>query len=130
MPFFIRKFSKKDALALSQLIQNIFPESEGHFLPSDRIWVAQHTVGLIGFIRFSQEKDKLLLNGLGILPEFRSQRVGTMLLECALEALQYSQLPIYLKVKSLNPVIDLYTNFGFTLKKFGKNHVLVRKPKT
>lgn len=127
---FIRKFSKSDSLELEQLIQQMFPRSEGRFLPGDRIWIAESGRKVVGFIRFSRQKNKLILNGLGTLPEFRGHGVATMLLEHALGELQSSPQPIYLKVKPLNPAVHLYERFGFTLKKFGETQVLVRKPKT
>lgn len=126
----VRPMVEGDAPQVSQLILNLFPKSQGEFGIRDRIWVAAQTDRIVGFARFSHKEDKLVLNGVGTIPEMREQGVGTMLLERALEEMQQETRPIYLKVKALNPAVNLYARFGFMLKKFGRTYVLVRKART
>ncbi|HLC69283.1 MAG TPA: GNAT family N-acetyltransferase [Candidatus Bilamarchaeaceae archaeon] len=124
----IRLALLQDSAGIGELIAMLFPESGGLFSPTDKIWVAEEEGELIGFVRFTQENERWMLNGWGVLPEVRSRGIGTELLRRALKA--FKDAPVRLEVEACNPAVELYSRFGFTLQKFGSVHMLVRKPET
>jgi len=113
--------------SVKKFIRSIFPDAIIQLEDEDTVLVAEHEGKKVGFAHIIEEDDKVLLQGVGVEPSFRSHGVGTLLIERALDLLQDIQKPVYLKVKALNPVMELYARHGFSLKKFGDTHVLVKK---
>ncbi len=108
-------------------IRSVFPDAMVQVTDEDTLLLAECEGRMVGFAHIVDTGDKILLQGIGVDPLMRGQGVGTILLEHILETLGETERPIFLKVKALNPAIELYSRYGFMLKKFGDVHVLVKK---
>ena len=108
-------------------IRSIFPAAMVQITDDDTILIAEDMGRTVGFAHIVEDYDRIFLQGIGVEKSMRGQGVGTILLEHILDALRDCERPIYLKVKPMNPVIDLYARYGFMLKNFGDVHVLVKK---
>lgn len=115
---------------VKDFIRKIFPDAMVSISEDDTVLLAEDQDRIVGFSHVIDEGDRLILQGIGVDKSMRGKGVGTMLMEHTLEMLQDTELPIYLKVKVMNPAIDLYSRYGFFIKKFGTTHVLVKKPNT
>lgn len=110
-------------------IRSIFPDAMVQITDDDTVLIATDMGRIIGFAHIIDEGDRVVLQGLGVDKSVRGQGVGSILLEHILDALREGQKPIYLKVKVMNPAIDLYSRYGFILKRYDENVlVLVKKP--
>ncbi|MEW6748242.1 MAG: GNAT family N-acetyltransferase [Candidatus Micrarchaeota archaeon] len=109
-------------------IRSIFPDAMVQITEDDTLLLAEHNDKVVGFAHLIDMGDKMVLQGIGVDPSVRGHGVGTILLEHVLESLSDTDMPIYLKVKSMNPAVELYSRYGFMLKRFGDVHVLVKKP--
>ena len=109
------------------LIRSIFPDAMIQLADYDTLLIAEEQGRAVGFAHIVDEGDRILLQGMGVDKSSRGMGVGTILLQSVFELLGASELPIYLKVKAMNPAIDLYARYGFVLKKFGEVHVLVKR---
>jgi ribosomal protein S18 acetylase RimI-like enzyme len=109
-------------------IRRIFPQAMVQVTDDDTLLLAEYGGRTVGFAHIVDDGDRIFLQGIGVDRSVRGQGVGTVLLEHILAALSDTDRPIFLKVKSMNPVVDLYARYGFTLKKFGNVYVLVKKP--
>ena len=109
-------------------IRSVFPNAMVQVTEEDTLLLAESGGQLVGFAHVVDDGDRILLQGLGVDKSMRGQGVGTLLLEHILHTLQDTERPIFLKVKVMNPAVDLYARYGFMLKKFGDVHVLVKKP--
>ncbi len=107
-------------------IRRIFPDAMVAVAEDDTLLLAEEDGHLVGFAHVIYDEDRVLLQGIGVHESARGNGVGTMLLEYVLDMLRDTDLPIYLKVKPLNTAIDLYSRYGFFLKKFDDVHVLVK----
>jgi len=134
----IRRVRPPEMGTVTRFIEKIFPESSVRIRENDIVLVAEASDGaapngeersnIVGFVHVIDRGDRFILQGLGVDPFLRSQGVGTLLLEGALEVLGRETKPVYLKVKPLNPAVDLYERHGFSVCRFGRAHVLVKKP--
>lgn len=114
---------------VKHFIRSIFPNAMLSISEEDTILVAENDAErIVGFAHIVDEGDKVLLQGLGVVKPMRGRGIGTMLLEHVLELLEDTDRPIFLKVKVMNPAVELYARYGFFIKKFGTTHVLVKKP--
>ncbi len=111
-----------------ELIQSIFPDAVVQINDEDTVLVAEDQGRIVGFAHMADCGERIIVKGLGVAESLRGHGVGTLLLECLFEIIKDDARPVYLKVKSINPVIELYGRYGFFLKKFGQTHVLVKKP--
>ena len=109
-------------------IRSIFPKAMVRIDEDDMILLAEQHDQMVGFAHIVDKGDKIILQGIGVDPSVRGHGVGSLLLEHALDSLSDCDTPIFLKVKPLNPAIDLYGRYGFVLKRFSNVHVLVKKP--
>jgi len=109
-------------------IRSVFPNAMVQVTEEDTLLLAESGGQLVGFAHVVDDGDRILLQGLGVDKSMRGQGVGTLLLEHIPHTLQDTERPIFLKVKVMNPAVDLYARYGFMLKKFGDVHVLVKKP--
>jgi ribosomal protein S18 acetylase RimI-like enzyme len=109
-------------------IRSIFPQAMVQITDEDTVFLAEMHGRPVGFAHLIDDGDSILLQGIGVDKSVRGQGVGTILLEHVLGGLRDSDRPIFLKVKAMNPAIDLYQRYGFMLKRFGDVHVLVKKP--
>jgi len=109
-------------------IRSLFPDAMVQVTDEDTLLIAEFDGRTVGFAHLVDEGDRITLQGIGVDKSMRGQGVGTILLEHILETLRDTDRPIFLKVKVMNPAIDLYARYGFMLKKFDDVHVLVKKP--
>lgn len=126
----VRLVSPAEIDEVKDFIRKIFPDAMVSISEDDTVLLAEDQDRIVGFSHVIDEGDRLILQGIGVDKSMRGKGVGTMLMEHTLEMLQDTELPIYLKVKVMNPAIDLYSRYGFFIKKFGTTHVLVKKPNT
>jgi ribosomal protein S18 acetylase RimI-like enzyme len=109
-------------------IRSIFPDAMVQITEEDTLLLAEEDGKLVGFAHIVDDGDRILLQGIGVDRSARGQGVGTLLLEHILDVMRDTDRPIFLKVKVMNPAIDLYARYGFMLKRFGDEaHVLVKK---
>ncbi len=108
-------------------IRRIFPNAMVQITEDDLLLLAEEMGQFVGFAHIIDEGERVLIQGIGVTESMRGQGVGTILLEHILHALRDNDRPIFLKVKALNPVIDLYCRYGFFLHRFGDSHMLVKK---
>ncbi len=108
-------------------IRSVFPHAMVQVSEEDTLLLAEYGGRMVGFAHIVEDGDRICIQGIGVEPEMRGQGIGTVLLEHILDTLRDSERPIMLKVKVMNPAIDLYARYGFMLKRFGDVHVLVKK---
>ncbi|MGV8176484.1 MAG: GNAT family N-acetyltransferase [Candidatus Bilamarchaeaceae archaeon] len=110
------------------LIRKIFPEAEVPG-PQDEVFVAEAGGKLAGFLRVCIVQGRTVINGLGVLPEYRERGLGTRLLEEAIAYLDGKGVAeVYLKVKEGNfKALSVYNRMGFIPLKIGRAMVLVRR---
>lgn len=112
-------------------IRSIFPKAMISVSEEDTVLVAENDAEqIVGFAHVVDEGDKILFQGLGVQQSMRGRGIGTLLIEHVLELFEDADRPIFLKVKVMNPAVDLYARYGFFIKKFGTTHVLVKRPNT
>lgn len=109
-------------------IRDIFPDAFIHIQDDDTVLLAEYDGQKVGFAHLIDEGERIILRGIGVHESMRGKGVGTMLMDHVLDLVSETDRPAFLKVKVMNPAIDLYARYGFFLKKFGDTCVLVRKP--
>jgi N-acetylglutamate synthase-like GNAT family acetyltransferase len=112
---------------LASLIRRLFPKSEPLFTEKDVYFVAEEKGDVIGFVHLILKENAILLQGLGVEPEWREHGVGGRLLDSAVRFCDRKRMDILLKVKPTNPALNLYHKKGFTLKKIQDVYILERK---
>jgi len=110
-----------------ELIGHIFPDADPDISEDDTVLVAEISGRLVGFAHVIEEKDKVILQGLGVEESARGQGIGSALIGKVLEMFCNTDKSIVLKTSLSNPALELYHNYGFGIKKFGHVHVLERK---
>jgi len=126
----IRMLRSSEMDLAKQFIRTIFPRAMVQITEDDTILLAEEGEKPVGFAHIIDDGERIILQGIGVEKSMRGQGVGTLLIEHTLEMLSEIERPIFLKVKVMNPAIDLYARHGFFIKKFGTTHVLVKKPNT
>ncbi len=111
-----------------KFIRSIFPKAMVHITEYDTILIAKSRNKIVGFSHVVDDGERIILQGIGVHPSKRGEGIGTMLIEHTLEMLSDIDRPILLKVKVMNPAIYLYQRFGFSIKRFGTVHTLIRRP--
>lgn len=109
-----------------KFMRSIFPDAIIRLEEGDTLIFAEQGGNTLGFAHIIEDEERILLQGLGVKSSARGQGVGTFLLQRALELLEGTHKPIYIKVKLFNPAVELYARHGFFLKRFGDAHVLVK----
>ncbi len=112
---------------LASLIRRLFPKSEPLFTKDDVYFVAEEKGGIIGFVHLILKEKAVLLQGIGVEPEWRERGVGGRLLDSAVRFCDRKKMDMFLKVKPTNPALNLYHKKGFTLKKIRDVYVLERR---
>lgn len=112
---------------LASLIRKLFPKSEPLFTEKDVYFVAEERGDIIGFVHLILKEKAILLQGIGVEPEWREHGVGSRLLDSAVRFCDKKKMDILLKVKPSNPALNLYHKKGFTLKKIRDVYILERK---
>ena len=124
----IRLANESELDSVKKFIRSIFPNAMVNVTEEDTLLLAERETKMVGFAHIVEDEEKIILQGVGVEKSMRGQGVGTMLIEHALDLLTDTEKPIYLKVKVMNPAIDLYRRHGFFIKRFGTTNVLVKKP--
>ena len=110
-------------------IRSIFPRAMVQITDEDTLLLATDMGRIVGFAHIIDDGERVILQGIGVDKSARGHGVGTILLEHILSALADTEKPIYLKVRVMNPAIDLYSRYGFMLKRYDDEvFVLVKKP--
>ena len=112
---------------LASFIRRLFPKSEPLFTENDVYFVAEEKGDIIGFVHLILRENAILLQGIGVGPEWRERGVGGRLLDSAVRFCDRKKMDILLKVKPENPALNLYHKKGFTLKKIQDLYILERK---
>lgn len=112
---------------LASLIRGLFPKSELLFTERDAYFVAEEGDVIVGFVHLILGEGRILLQGIGVLPEWREHGVGGRLLDAAVRFCNRKGMDIFLKVKPANPALNLYHKKGFTLKKIKDVYILERR---
>lgn len=124
----IRTVRPSELDAAKDFIRSVFPRAMVQVTEDDTLLLAEYGGRLVGFAHIVDDGDRVILQGIGVDQSMRGQGVGTILLEHILNTLEDGDRPIYLKIKVMNPAVDLYARYGFMLKKFGDVNVLVKAP--
>ncbi|MBN1170492.1 GNAT family N-acetyltransferase [Candidatus Micrarchaeota archaeon] len=111
-----------------KFIRSIFPRAMIQINDDDTLLLAETKKKIVGFAHLLDDGEKIIFQGIGVHKSMRGAGVGTMLIEHSIEMFDESDRPIYLKVKVMNPAVDLYQRYGFFIQKFGTTYLLVRKP--
>jgi len=124
----VRSVLPSEMEVTKNLIRRIFPDAIVSIHDEDTLLLAEHLGRLVGFAHMVDVGDRLVLQGIGVEESMRGHGVGSLLLQHAIESYEEG-VPVYLKVKAMNPAVEFYARHGFFLKKFGERvHVLVRMP--
>lgn len=124
----VRKMRHSELDRTQEFVRSLFPRSAVRIGGSDTVLLAEKRGRPVGFVHIVNGRDRLLFQGIGVVKAMRGKGVGTLLMEKALAMPGTSYKPVYLKVKAMNRVLNLYSSHGFFLKRFGRAHVLVKKP--
>ncbi len=109
-------------------IRKLFPRAMVSVADDDVIILAEYNNRIVGFAHMIDEGDRMVLQGLGVDGEARGRGVGTLLLQHILNSID-EDVPVMLKVKAMNPAVDLYARHGFFVKRMNDHTLtLVRKP--
>ncbi len=127
MQISIREMSRDNAIEAFKIIRKVFPNSYVRINYNDVVLFAEKNGKPIGFIHFAELKNKILLKGLGVDDDRRGLGIGTKLMRAAVNLFESKCKPIYLKVQAENPAVNLYSKYGFTLKRFGDIYTLVKR---
>ncbi len=123
----IRLIRPSEVDMAKSFIRSIFPDAMVQITEDDTVLIATEMGRIIGFAHVIDEGDRVILQGIGVDKSARGQGVGSFLLEHILDALKDDQKPLYLKVKIMNPAIDLYSRYGFVLKRYDENVLVLVK---
>jgi N-acetylglutamate synthase-like GNAT family acetyltransferase len=109
-------------------MRKMFPRAMVSVSDDDVVILAEYNRKIVGFAHVIDDGDRLILQGLGVDDDVRGKGVGTLLLQHILNTID-EDIPVMLKVKALNPAVDLYARHGFFVKRSNDHTLtLVRKP--
>ena len=128
MSISIREMSRDDTVEALKLIHKVFPNSNVSISYNDVVLFAEKNSRQLGFIHFTETKDKVLLKGIGVEDNRRGAGIGTRLMRAAIKLFANRDKSVYLKTQAENPVVNLYASYGFMLKRFGDIYTLVKRP--
>ena len=123
----VRVLKSSEHDRVRSLINAIFPRTFITIAKDDIIVIAEVGSTPVGFAHIIGDADRVILQGIGVVDNMRNQGVGALILEHSLGLLYRWGKPMFLKVKMMNPAVDLYTRYGFCVKRFGAVSVLVKR---
>lgn len=89
--------------------------------------VAKHKEQVIGYVHFTKETDKIYLQNIGIVPEFRNKGLGSFLLKRILKEAQKLGIAVELSVHTKNEVaLRLYKKYDFEIIESKPKEFLMR----
>jgi len=124
----VRTAAHSDMDDAKGFIRKLFPKAMVSVSDDDLIILAEYNNRIVGFAHMIDDGDRMILQGLGVDGEARGRGVGTLLLTHILNTIE-EDIPVMLKVKVMNPAVDLYARHGFFVKRSNDHTLtLVRKP--
>ena len=114
---------EEDFCDTAQVIKKIFPHANLGFSPSNYYFYAKVKKGIVGFAHvIGKEGGTFILQGIGVLPEFRGRGIGSRLADAAIKFCEKKgALKIFLQVQCTNPAILIYLKKGFYVKKISSD---------
>lgn len=142
--YILRSMQEKDLVHIVELEKRIFPESpytesklRGYFdttyskviLDDLLIQDGNETPAIVGYL-FANKSAGLFIGNLGVLPEYRGQKLAQRLMNDVLLKAEGENLAVSLQVDKTNSLaIHLYTKFGFQQTGENENHFrMTRNP--
>ncbi len=117
-----------DEKRIFRLVRRIFPKASPAFSENDFYFIAKAVGRDVGFIHLIKRKGRILLQGVGVLRNYREKGIGSMLVDKAIEYANGERMDVLLKVRSANyPALNLYEKKGFSIKKVRDTYILERK---
>jgi N-acetylglutamate synthase-like GNAT family acetyltransferase len=124
----VRTANHSDMDQAKIFIRRIFPKAMVSISDDDIVLLARYKKKIVGFAHIVDDGDRVILHGIGVDDSMRGQGLGTLLLQQILATID-EDIPILLKVKAMNPAVDLYARHGFFVKRFADDVLLlVKKP--
>ncbi|NYZ76715.1 GNAT family N-acetyltransferase [Candidatus Micrarchaeota archaeon] len=122
----VKEICEHELKEIMPLIRKVFPNAAIELRGDDLFFVATMRGGIVGFMHLIEREEYFVLQGLGVDEQYRHNGAGNALMEKLEQVSDSANKKIYLKVKNNNPAVRLYESYGFTVKKFGAVHVLVK----
>ncbi len=117
-----------DEKRIFKVIRRIFPKAFPRFSANDFYFVAKAGGRDVGFIHLIKKKGRILLQGVGVVENYRERGIGSMLVDKAIDYANQEKMDIMLKVRPTNcPALNLYEKKGFSIKKVRDTYILERK---
>jgi len=113
----VRTADHSDMDKAKTFIRRLFPKAMVSISDDDIVLLARYKDRIVGFAHMVDDGDCVILHGLGVDDSMRGQGLGTLLLQQILATID-EDIPILLKVKAMNPAVDLYARHGFFVKRF------------
>lgn len=98
-----------------------------HFRPEDTKIIVVDKVE-IGTVVIKQGDDSVWLESLYILPQYQNRGIGSHFIKQAIATASNAQLPLRLKVLTVNPARKLYQRFGCLDIEQTKEHYIMERP--
>jgi ribosomal protein S18 acetylase RimI-like enzyme len=127
MIYTVREIEEGELAEVIPLIKKIFPYASLDIGEDDLFFVVTAKDRIVGFLHLVEKENCFVLQGLGVDEEHRRTGAGSALMEKVEQILEATDKRIVLKVKSMNPVVNMYERYGFMMKRFGTIHVLEKK---
>lgn len=113
----VRKTRTEDFIEVHKLILSIFPNAIAKIKENDEFLVAEENGEIFGFVHFSEDENKIILKGFGVMEKFRKRGIGGQLLDELINYGKTKRKNIYLKTKLENRAVNLYSRKGFCFKR-------------
>ena len=126
----IRQLKDDEYPEMLKLMYRVFPKSNVRIENGDRIIVADVMGEVIGFVHYAYYGNKAVIKGFGVEGNARGIGIGSNLINQVLQRFEKIGKPVYLKVRMLNPAVNIYAKYGFFLAKSDEEKricVLVKK---
>jgi len=127
MMYTVKELDESELYRVIPLIKKIFPHACLDVGEDDLFFVATLKDEIVGFLHLVEREECFVLQGLGVDETHRRGGAGTALMEKVEQISEVTDKKIVLKVKSMNPAVNLYEKYGFIVRKFGTVHVLEKK---
>ena len=127
----IEKITESDVSSLAKIDEVVFG---GTFKESDflgyidstiyRFFVAKIDENTVGYIGYTVIVDEAEIINVGVMPEYRGQKIGNALMDIMIEDLKKNGVScVHLEVRKSNFVaISMYEKYGFIAISVSKNH--------
>ncbi len=112
-----RKATKNDFVEIHKLLLGIFHDANAKIGEKDEFFVAKENGEILGFAHFSEDGEKIILQGLGVAEKCRRTGVGGALLDKLVAYSKRNGKNVYLKTTIRNPALRLYCKNGFCFRK-------------